>query len=256
MPPAGAAKHTAGRLEAWCKRRWGKAPGGVLIERLRSAPTAASRLGEAVVERLVRVRVQLVQGIRTTIRLPDTAIAEVVENRPYAPLFASMPRIGEVNLGRVVGEIGPLPERARTCEQLIAEAGAVPVTRASGKSRTVAFHFATNRRARLAPTTFADNSRHGSPWVAKICTDGRARQKRHPHATRILARAWLRVMRACRRDGVCHDPATHRTDGRIDTAPETPSAAWRLTQAHASASGRRAVRPPSTGSTAPVMNDA
>ncbi|MGW9213260.1 transposase [Embleya sp. NPDC055664] len=135
----------------------------MLIERLRSAPTAASRLGKAVVERLVRVRVQLVQGIRTTIRLPDTAIAEVVENRPYVPLFASMPRIGEVNLGQVVGEIGPRLERARTCEQLIAEAGAIPVTRASGKSRTVAFRFATNRRARLALTTFADNSRHGSP---------------------------------------------------------------------------------------------
>jgi hypothetical protein len=105
-----------------------------------------------------------------------------------------MPRIGKVSLGQVIGEIGPLLERAQTCEQLIAEAGVVPVTRASGKSRTVAFRFATNRRARIALTTFADNSRHASTWAAKIYNDARARKKRDPHAIRILARAWLRVM--------------------------------------------------------------
>lgn len=222
--PAAAAKLTAGRLEAWCKRRGysGKKPGSVLIERLRSAPTAASRLSQAVVEQLVRVQVQLVQGIRVTIRTLDKAITEAIETHPYAPLFATMPRIGKVNLGQIIGEIGPLLERAQTCEQFIAEAGVVPVTRASGKSRTVAFRFATNRRARVALTTFADNSRHGSDWAAKIYNDARARQKRHPHATRILARAWLRVMWACWRDGTCYDPVTHQANGKINTAADTP----------------------------------
>ncbi|MEU5547763.1 transposase [Streptomyces sioyaensis] len=108
--PAAATKLTAGRLEAWCKRRGysGKKPGSVLIERLRAAPKAASRLGEAVVERLVRVQVQLVQGIRATIRTLDKAIAEATETHPYAPLFATMPRIGKVSLGQVIGEIGPI----------------------------------------------------------------------------------------------------------------------------------------------------
>lgn len=224
---ASAAKLTAGRLEAWCKRHHysGKKPGSVLIERLRSAPTAASRLSDAVIERLVRVQVQLVQGIRTTIRALDKAIAEAVETHPYAPLFATMPRIGKVSLGQVIGEIGPILERAQTCEQLIAEAGVVPVTRASGKSRTVAFRFATNRRARVALTTFADNSRHGSQWAAKIYNDARARKKRHPHAVRILARSWLRVMWACWRNGTCYDPDIHQANGKINTAADTPLAA-------------------------------
>lgn len=225
--PDKAAKLTAGRLEAWCKRRGysGKKPGTVLIERLRAAPKAASRLGEAVVEQLVRVQVQLVQGIRATISTLDKAIAEATESHPYAPLFATMPRIGKVSLGQVIGEIGPILERAQSCEQLIAEAGVVPVTRASGKSRTVAFRFATNRRARVALTTFADNSRHGSDWAAKIYNDARARKKRHPHAIRILARAWLRVMWACWRDGTCYDPDTHGTNSKINTPAETPTAA-------------------------------
>jgi transposase len=225
--PAAAAKLTAARLEAWCKRRGysGKKPGSVLIERLRSAPNAASRLSQAIIEQLVHVQVQLVQGIRVTIRTLDKAIAEAVETHPYAPLFATMPRIGKVNLGQIIGEVGPLLERAQTCEQFIAEAGVVPVTRASGKSRSVAFRFATNRRARVALTTFADNSRHGSAWAAKIYNDARARQKRHPHAIRILARAWLRVMWACWRDGACYDPAIHQANGKINTAADTPLAA-------------------------------
>jgi transposase len=225
--PDKAVKLTAGRLEAWCKQRGysGKKPGSVLIERLRAAPKSASRLGEAVVEQLVRVQVQLVQGIRTTISPLDKAIAEATESHPYAPLFATMPRIGKVSLGQVIGEIGPLLERAQTCEQLIAEAGVVPVTRASGKSRTVAFRFATNRRARVALTTFADNSRHGSDWAAKIYNDARARKKRHPHAIRILARAWLRVIWACWRDGTCYDPDAHATNSKINTPTEVPLAA-------------------------------
>jgi transposase len=155
----------------------------------------------------------------------DTSIADAVQTHPYAPLLATMPRIGRVSLGQIIGEIGPLLERARTSEQLIAEAGVVPVTRASGKSRTVAFRFATNRRARVALTAFADNSRHGSDWAAKIYNDARTRQKRHPHAIRILARAWLRVMWACWRDGTCYDPAIHQANGKINTAADTLLAA-------------------------------
>ncbi|MGW3028751.1 IS110 family transposase [Streptomyces sp. NPDC001221] len=222
--PTSAAKFTAGRLEAWCKRHGysGKKPGSVLIERLRSAPKAASRLSDTVVEQLVRVQVQLVQGIRATIRALDKAITTATETHPYAPLFATMPRIGKVSLGQIIGEIGPILERAQTCEQLIAEAGVVPVTRASGKARTVSFRFATNRRARLALTTFADNSRHGSDWAAKIYNDARARKKRHPHAIRILARAWLRVMWACWRDGACYDPAVHQANSKINTTADAP----------------------------------
>lgn len=225
--PAAAARLTAGRLEAWCKRRGysGKKPGSVLIERLRSAPVAASRVSETAVEQLIRVQVQLVRSIRTTIDMLDKAIADAVASHPYASLFATMPRIGTINLAKILGEIGPILERAQSCEQLIAEAGVVPVTRASGKSRAVAFRYATNRRARLALTQFADNSRHSSDWAAKIYNDARARKKRHPHATRILARAWLRVMWACWRDGTCYDPAVHQANGKIKTAADTPLAA-------------------------------
>jgi hypothetical protein len=40
--------------------------------------------------------------------------------------------------------------------------------------------------------------------------------KRHPHAVRILARAWLRVIWACWRDKTCYDAAVHQATNKIN----------------------------------------
>ncbi|MFC0430469.1 IS110 family transposase [Kutzneria buriramensis] len=216
--PESAATLTASRLERFCTRHGysGKRPGSVLIERLRAAPVTASRLGQQTVTRLVGIQVRLVRAMRATIRELDTAIAQAVKAHPYAPLIAGLPRIGSINLGQVVGEIGPMLERASDCAQLAAETGAAPVTKESGKHRAVNFRHAVNRRARQALMTFADNSRHGSDWAATIYNDARARGKRHPHAVRILARAWLRVIWACWRDKTCYDPNIHHAANKIN----------------------------------------
>ena len=75
--------------------------------------------------------------------------------------------------------------------------GAAPVTRASGKSRTVGFRYAANKPARVAITAFADNSRHSSAWAGDRYRRARERGARHPHAVRIVARGWIRVIWAC-----------------------------------------------------------
>ena len=45
-----------------------------------------------------------------------------------------------------------------------------------------------------------------SPWAADLYQ----RAHDHPHAVRILARAWLRVIWRCWQDGVPYDPTKHR----------------------------------------------
>ncbi|WAX58426.1 hypothetical protein M6B22_06580 [Jatrophihabitans cynanchi] len=60
----------------------------------------------------------------------------------------------------------------------------------------VGFHYACDK-LRNAIIDFADDSRHASPWAAKIYADAINRGKRHPHAVRILARAWIRVVWRC-----------------------------------------------------------
>jgi hypothetical protein len=48
------------------------------------------------------------------------------------------------------------------------------VTKESDKHRAVHFRWACSTRFRVAGTTFADNSRHASPWA------GRRLRRRHP----------------------------------------------------------------------------
>jgi hypothetical protein len=53
-----------------------------------------------------------------------------------------------------------------------------------------------------------------SLWAAKLYADARARGTRNPHATRIVARAWIRVIWACRHAAIRYDPDTHRAQQR------------------------------------------
>ena len=75
--------------------------------------------------------------------------------------------------------------------------------------------WAVNRPLRNAVCDFADDSRHASPWAATIYDAARDRGKDHPHATRILARAWLHVIWRCWQDGTAYDPAKHTALQRI-----------------------------------------
>ena len=153
------------------------------------------------------------------------AIAAALADHPDGALVQSLPRSGQVNAAQLLAELGDDRARFPTAEQLTAEAGAAPVTRASGKHRAVVFRWACNKRLRQAVTTLADNSRHASPWAAAVYARARARGCDHPHAIRILARAWLRVIWRCWQDRQPYDVTRHRaatasrrlTSRRVDT---------------------------------------
>lgn len=100
-------------------------------------------------------------------------------------------------------------ERFPSADQLAAEAGAVPVTYQSGKTRSVAFRWACNHRLRKAITCLADNSRHANDWARSIYHAARARGCDHTHAIRSLARAWLRVIWRAWTDRKPYDPSLH-----------------------------------------------
>jgi len=95
-------------------------------------------------------------------------------------------------------------------DAVLALAGVVKAIH-QGLRQTPAVHFrwACNKRFRVAMTTFADSSRHASRWAAKIYNNARAAGKDHPHAVRILARAWIRVIWRCWHDNRPYDPTKY-----------------------------------------------
>ena len=182
-----------------------------LLARLRNAP--ASAVGEAEAEasgEVVRSLIAVLSPLVAQIQQLSAAIAATLAQHPDGALMRSLPRSGRVNAAQLLAELGDDRRRFATADQLAAEAGVAPVTRASGKPHAVGFRWACNKRLRQALTTFADNSRHASPWAAAIYTRARARGCDHPHATRILARAWVRVLWRCWQDCVPYDVSRHR----------------------------------------------
>jgi transposase len=125
-------------------------------------------------------------------------------------IFTSLPKAGHgVRAAALLSELGDVRTRFPDEEALAALAGVAPVTRASGKLRSVGFRWACDKKLRAAVIDFADDSRHGSPWAAKVDADALARTRRHPQAVRILARAWIRVIWRIWQDHTSYDPAKH-----------------------------------------------
>jgi transposase len=190
-----------------------------LLARLRGAPVAPTRLDPEVFGELVHAQVQLLRTLLRTIADLDRAISAAVAEHPKAHLLTRLPRLGHgVNLAQVLAEVGPILERSLSPEQAAAEVGASPVTKESGKARSVSFRWAANTRARKALVTFSDNSRHASPWAATTYARARSRGKRHPHAVRILMRSWVRVIWTCWHNDVAYDPAKHRGELLVGAA--------------------------------------
>lgn len=218
--PAAATRLGVARLAMFCRRHSysGRRTPEELLSRLRSAPEPTETLRPETLTELVRAQARHLRTLLGTIADLDRAIGAALLEHPRAALLAPMPRIGEINLAQIVAEIGPILDRAIDVAHACAEAGAAPVTKESGKGRAVNFRWAVNTRARNALMTFADNSRHSSPWAAQLYADARARGKRHPHAVRIVARAWIRVMWACWNTNTAYEPALHGGEKRLAAA--------------------------------------
>lgn len=210
--PAAAAHLGEKRMTAFCVKHGysGRRTPAQLLARLRSAPAGAT--GEALTEALrdaVLAAAGVLIALNASVKTLDRSIAAHLGEHPDGAIFTSLPRSGQVNAAQVLAEWGDARQAYEAPDSVAALAGCTPVTNQSGKYRGVHFRWACNKRFRVAITTFADNSRHASPWAAKIYNDARASGKDHPHAVRILARAWIRVIWRCWLDGVPYDPAQH-----------------------------------------------
>ncbi len=163
-----------------------------LLERLRAAPAGLAAGAEADAWRdVVLAMVRVIEALNHSLRELDRS---------------------------VVARLGDSREAYDGPEAVAALSGMAPVTRRSGKHLAVGFRWACNTRFRNAVATFADNSRHASPWAASIYRDAIGRGADHPHAVRILARAWIRVIYRCWIDGVAYDPSRHGAARRLEAA--------------------------------------
>jgi transposase len=217
---------TAARLDRWLSAAGysGRTGPAVLHARLAGAPRGATgddgRASAAVTASFVAVLTSLTAQIKALTSEIETQLAAHAD----AHIFTSLPRAGQVRAARLLAEIGDCRARFPTPGSLACLAGVAPSTRQSGKSRTVGFRWACDRQLRDAVCDFAGDSRRASPWAQDLYQRARGRGHDHPHAVRILARAWLYVIWHCWQDHTSYDPVRHKALQRTLTEDKTAAA--------------------------------
>ncbi|WP_326799269.1 IS110 family transposase [Streptomyces sp. NBC_01808] len=200
------------RLAAWLKSvgYCGRVRPAVLHQRLLDAPRGATGDDGAAKAHITRAMLTVLTSLNTQITALERQIAEQLALHTDAHIFTTLPRSGTVRAARLLAEIGDCRARFPTPEALACLAGVAPSTRQSGKARHVGFRWAADKQLRDAVCDFAADSRHANPWAASLYNRARTRGHDHPHAVRILARAWLFVIWHCWQDSIAYDPTRHR----------------------------------------------
>jgi transposase len=207
---------TLDELTAWLAgQRYRRTRPAILLARLHDAPTGVTGPAGTALAGVTHAYLSAVTAVIQQITALEEQIAAALAAHPDGPIFTSLPRAGTVRAARLLAEIGDARGRYPTPESLICLAGAAPSTRQSGKVKVVAYRWAVDKQLRGAVIDFAGDSHHTNAWAADLYAKARARNHDHPHAVRILARAWLHVIWRCWQDGVPYDPTKHRALQRL-----------------------------------------
>jgi transposase len=184
-----------------------------LLERLRQAPTAA--IGDHELEARRTAVLGLVAALRPLVCQISQLTSEIrgtIREHPDGPIFLSFFRDPKsaVTAAGLLCEIGDNRARYPHPDTLAADGGQAPITKQSGKHRAVSFRWACDKRLRNHLCVLADSTRHWHPWARDVYHRAINRGADHPHAIRILGRAWTRVLWRCWQDRATYDPTQHR----------------------------------------------
>jgi transposase len=190
----------------------GRKPPRELLGRLRGAAHGRAQALETEARRqiviaLVSALAPIVARISELTAEIRGALADHADGDTFRSLFKD-PK-SAVCAATMLAEIGDCRDRYPTKQALSADGGQSPVAVESGKSKRARFRWACDHRLRDAIGTLADSSRHHNPWAKDIYQRARARGCTHPHAIRILGRAWCAVIWRLWTDHDTYDPAKH-----------------------------------------------
>ena len=205
------------RLSRWLGKIGysGKTDPHHLYQRLTAAPSGITGTDAETHAAITSAYVGVLRVLNTQIEALASTISDQFEAHPDHDLFASLPRSGTIRAARLLAEIGDARGRFPTANSLACLAGVAPSTRQSGKVKAVTFRWSADRDLRDALCDFAGDCRRANPWAQDLYQRARARGHDHPHAVRILGRAWADIIWRCWQDSTTYDPARHNALQRV-----------------------------------------
>jgi transposase len=138
----------------------------------------------------------------------EHAAVESFNLHPDAGTITSFPGLGALTGARVLAEIGDDRSRFQDAKGLKAYAGAAPITRASGKTRSVTHRKVKNNRLNAAGYSWAFSALTASPGARAHYDRRRDDGDRHAAAQRNLFGRLLGCLYHCLTTGCEYDEAT------------------------------------------------
>jgi hypothetical protein len=138
----------------------------------------------------------------------EQAVTESFNLHPDAGIITSFPGLGALTGARVLAEIGDDRSRFQDAKGLKAYAGAAPITRASGKTKTVTRRHIKNNRLNAAGYTWAFSALTASPGARAHYDRRRDDGDRHAAAQRNLFGRLLGCLHHCLTTGQHYDENT------------------------------------------------
>jgi transposase len=210
--PADAGKLTPAQLRALLKKA-GRSRGiDAEVQRLRDALRREQMRQLPLVEQAMgRQALALLRQLEAACAAADdleAAATESFNQHPDAGIITSFPGIGPLTGARVLAEIGDDRSRFQDARGLKAYAGAAPITRASGKTRSVTRRHVKNNRLAQAGYIWAFSALTASPGARAHYDRRRDASDRHAAAQRNLFSRLLGCLHHCLATGQHYDEAT------------------------------------------------
>ena len=209
--PASAARLSISQIRAALKRARRRKI-DEKAERIQAA-LRAEQLGRAeVITAAYAATTRSVAAVLATLNEQVKALQGQVDahfgQHPDAEIIGSQPGMGPILGARVLAEFGDDPHRYTTAKNRKNYAGTSPITRASGKKKTVLARFVHNDRLIDALMTQAFSALQASPGARAYYDQQRARGAGHNPALRQLANRLVGIQHGCLKTRTHYDEAT------------------------------------------------
>lgn len=198
-------------------------PGRIMAlwEQARQPQVTVSPVEEALGSRQVQRLVRTLEVLLDELQSVEKEIQERFDALPDAKVFRSLPGAAEVLAPALFALLGDDRDRWEDWQELARISGAVPVTRSSGKFRSVGMRQHCDHHARRTLHLFAGCSRRSCAWAQDFYADQRRKGKSHGTALRNLAAKWLRILFRLWKDRTPYDEEKYLQQRSERHAPRT-----------------------------------
>ena len=138
----------------------------------------------------------------------ERQVTESFRGHPDAAIYLSQPGTGDILGARQLGEFGDDPHRYATAKARKNYAATSPITRQSGKKKTVLTRYVRNDRLADALHRQAQSALIASPGARAYYDEQRGRGLDHDAALRALSNRLVGILHGCLKTGTLYDEAT------------------------------------------------